>query len=333
MDEPNPPMNRLAAGARGLLQEALKTSWTLFRIMVPVLILVRLLQQAGAVEWLGDLLGPAMRLVGLPGSMGLVWATAMLVNLYAAIVVFASLAPEAPLTVAQVTVLASMMMVAHGLLVELRIAQKAGPRLRVMAVLRLAGAFALGWSLNQIYTRGGFLQATNTPIFPAMPRDLSWPAWVLGQATNLCLIFLIILSLLFLMKVLKRVGITALLTRLLGPVLRMLGMSKDAAPITIGGMTLGLTFGGGLIIREAQSGRLSRRDVFFSLALMSLCHSLIEDTILMTALGAHPSGILLGRITFSLVVVFLLVKLLGAVSEDLFDRFFVRAAGRKVSKG
>ena len=332
MDEANPLMNRLAAGARGLLREALGTSWTLFRIMVPVLIVVRLLQQVGAVEWLGSLLGPVMRLVGLPGSMGLVWATAMVVNLYTAMAVFASVAPQEPLTVAQVTVLASMMLVAHGLLVELRIAQKAGPRLRAMAVLRLAGAFALGWSLNQIYTRGGFLQATNKPLFTRPPADPSWATWAQSQATNLCLIFLIILSLLFLMKVLKRVGITALLTRLLGPVLRMLGMSKDAAPITIVGMTLGLTFGGGLIIREAQSGRLSKRDVFFSLALMSLCHSLIEDTILMTALGAHPSGILLGRITFSLVVVFLLVKLLGAVSEDLFDRFFVRAAGRKDSK-
>ena len=42
---------------------------------------------------LGEALSPIMRVVGLPGSMGLVWATGMLVNMYAAIVVFASLAP------------------------------------------------------------------------------------------------------------------------------------------------------------------------------------------------------------------------------------------------
>ncbi len=77
--------------------------------------------------------------------MGLVWATAMVTNLYGGIVVFASLAPEAHLTVAQITVLTTMMLVAHALPVELRIAQKAGSRLHAMAFLRIAGALTLGW--------------------------------------------------------------------------------------------------------------------------------------------------------------------------------------------
>ncbi len=324
-EPPSAPLERLADAARDLLREAARTYWTLVRVMVPVLIVVRLLQLVGVVEFLGRGLAPVMQLVGLPGSMGLVWATAMVVNLYTGMVVFASLAPANPLTVAQATVLCGMMLVAHGLLVELRIAQKAGPRIRAMAAIRLAGALLFGWLLHRFYTATGYCSGPSVLRFGAPALASSWWAWAAGLAKTLGAIFCIIVVLLTLLRVLDRVGLTDLLTKLLGPVLRLLGMGPNAAPVTIVGMTLGLTLGGGLIIQEARSGRLSKRDVFFSLALMSLCHSLIEDTMLMALLGAHWSGTLVGRLAFALLAVFILTKLAGAVSEDAFDRFLVRA--------
>ena len=65
--------------------------------------------------------------------------------------------------------------------------------------------------------------------------------------------------------------------------------------------------------------------MFYSLALMGLAHSLIEDTLLMMAMGAHWSGVLLGRILFALVAVFLLVKLMALVPDKTFDRLMFRA--------
>jgi hypothetical protein len=324
----NRPTSRLAASALALLREALKTSYDLFKIMVPISILVKLLQEVGVVEWLGVALGPVMGVVGLPGSMGLVWATAIVTGIYGGIAAFASLAPEAHLTVAQVTVLTTMMLIAHGLPIELQIAQKAGPRFSIMAILRLGGALMIGWGLYQVYVRGGFLQTPHVALSSASLWDWSppsqnpsWLAWAWGEAKSLLSISLIILALLFLTKLLERLGVTALLTQLLEPVLTALGISKAAAPITIVGMTLGLSFGGGLIIQEAQSGRLEKRDVFFSLALMSLCHSMIEDTLLMTVLGGHQSGILWGRLLFSFLTIFLLVKFLRNVPDETFNRF------------
>ncbi len=317
--------DRLRDKAARLLREALKASFDLFKILVPVSILARLLQQVGAVDWFGDLLAPAMRCVGLPGEMGLVWATAMVTNIYGAMVVFVALAPGLELTAAQASVLGAMILVAHGLPVELRIAQKAGPRFRVMVLLRVVGAIVLGLILHGIYSVGGFLQAPCKILLDPGPQDPGWAAWALGQARTLLAIFAIILTLLFLMKLLKRLGITNLLTRLLEPVLTALGMSRAAAPVTIIGMTLGLSYGGGLIIQESRSGRLGKRDVFFSLALMGLCHSLIEDTLLMMAIGAHHSAVLWGRLVFALVAVFLLVRLLRRVPGDKFDRYFLRA--------
>ncbi len=89
-----------------------------------------------------------MNFIGLPGPLGLVWATAMLTSLYGGIAVFAVLAPGLDLTVAQITVLCSAMLIAHSLPVELSVSKKAGANLIPIALLRLGGAVAYSFLLN-----------------------------------------------------------------------------------------------------------------------------------------------------------------------------------------
>lgn len=321
-EQREPPGKKLRSGAVALLHDAARTSWDLFKVMVPIIVATKILQELDVIKYFGYALEPVMGLVGLPGEMGLVWATAMLVNFYGGMAMFVSLAAETaqPLTTAQVTVLTTMILVAHALPLECRICQKAGARFRAILILRVAAALVLGWALHMAYSGWGLLEGASVMIWNPKTAD----PWVLAQAKNLLWIFAIILVLLLLLRVLKWLGVTDWLSRLLEPVLRALGMSRAAAPLTIIGMTMGLSYGGGLIIREAQSGRLGRRDVFFSLALMSLCHSLIEDTVIMMALGAHWSGVLAARFVFALLAIFLLVRTLGRVSDRAFDKYLCR---------
>ena len=307
-----------------LLRDALRTSGELFRIIVPVAVVTRLLELAGMIEPLGRVLSPVMELTGLPGELGLVWATTLVTNLYGGMVVYASLGPGLELTVAQVTVLTSMMLIAHALPVELRIAQKAGPRLRVMVVLRVFGAIGYGALIHRLYLWTSTLQQSTRALWTPPPPDPAWSGWLLGLCETLATIFLMILVLLALLRVLDALGVTAWLTRVLAPVLAWLGMQKEVAPVTIIGMTLGISYGGGLILREARTGTLGARDLFLSLALMGLCHSVIEDTLVMMVMGGHLSGILVGRILFSLLVVRLLVLILRRIPEESFERWVFR---------
>lgn len=309
------------------LRQAIKTSYALFRIIVPIAVGVRLLELTGVIELLGTLLAPAMALVGLPGSMGLVWATTLVTNIYGGMVVFAGVAPGAGLSVAQVTVLATMMLIAHAIPVEASIARQAGTSFRAMATLRILGALVAGALLNLAYTLTATLQQPNRALWNPPPRDPSWAGWALGEMRNLLYIFLIIFVLLILMRLLERFGIISGLTRILRPVLTLLGISERAAPLAIIGMTLGLTYGGGLIIQEARAGHLSRHDVFCALALLGICHSFIEDTLLMLVIGGHLSGTLLGRTLFALLLTWLVARLLRKLPEPLLNRwFFSRAA-------
>jgi len=310
-----------------LLVEAWKTTLILIKIVIPISIATKLMSDWGVIKYIGLALGPVMKCVGLPGSMGLVWATAMITNLYAAIIVFSSLASVEHLTVAQVTIIATMMLLAHALPIELRIAQKAGPRFRFMFLLRVFGALLVGLLLNQIYLRSGFLQTEYIALWNPGINDPSWKTWAIDQIRTILSVYGIILSLLFIVRLLTWLRITDLLTRILEPVLRMMGMSKDAAPITVIGMTMGIGYGGVLIIREAQSGALSKKDIFFSLSFMGLMHSMIEDTLLMILLGGHISGVLIFRFLFAMLVIFVMVRLMKRVSNKTFTRYFFRTSG------
>jgi len=87
-------------------------------------------------------------------------------------------------------------------------------------------------------------------------------------------------------------------------------------------MTLGIAYGGGLIIRESRAGRIPPRDIFFSLALMGLFHSVVEDTILMMLLGGSIWGFLVGRMIFAFILVWLMVRLFSLIPEQRFQKFF-----------
>jgi hypothetical protein len=321
---PAPPPARWTATLRDaawdVLAQSVRVCRELFVVMIPVVIGVKVLQELGAVPWLAWPLTPLMSLVGLPPEMGLVWATALLNNIYSAIIVFLTL--NTTLTQAQMTVLATLILVAHNMPVELGIARKSGARLRFQILSRFVGALILGMLLNAAYHASGTLEGPAVVLFahPQADADPSLWLWAVGEARKLMSIALIITALMAVMRLLTAVGAIGLLNRLLRPVLALIGIGPAASGITVAGLTLGVAYGGGLIINEAQSGRVDKRDVFFSLTLMGLCHSLIEDTLLMAMLGAHLSGILWARLVFALAATALLVKCSARLAPGLADR-------------
>ena len=305
--------------------DALKLSSDLFRIMVPVIITVKVLQEFDLIKYLAIPLGPVMRLVGLPPEMGLVWATAMLNNLYGAVIVFLSLVGDTPVTTAQATVLCTMMLVAHNLPVELKIAQISGPRIMFQAVSRSGSALLLGWLLHIVTSRMNLLG--HPAIFFVKPQisaavdDKNWMLWAAGELQNLVSIFFVILGLLLLMHVLEKLKIISAMNRLLRPVLGFMGIGPKASAVTVVGLTMGIAYGGGLIIHEARTGLIPKKDVFYSLTLMGLSHSLIEDTLLMMMIGGHLSGLIWARLVFSIIAVAFVVKVSKRLPRALSDRF------------
>jgi hypothetical protein len=266
-----------------------------------------------------------MQLVGLPDSMGLVWATTLITNIYGGMIIFVSMAAQEPLTIAQVTVLGGMMLLAHNLPVEVRIAQKTGVRIAFNLLLRIGGALLFGFLLHLIYSSGNWLQESNVLLWkPDAITDPSLPAWAWMQLKTLAQVFIVIAVLVAFLKLLKTTGFERILIFLLSPILRLLGLGNKTASITIIGMNLGLTYGGGLLIAEAKKGELSQREVFGAISLIAICHSLIEDTLLVMLLGADISGALYLRLVFAFIVIGVGIRLVGKLSDAVFYQYLGR---------
>ncbi|MFT7048237.1 MAG: hypothetical protein ACJAZE_000623 [Halioglobus sp.] len=304
-----------------LTSEIFLVSWTLYKVMIPTLIVVKALEEMGALVYLSWLLSPLMSLVGLPESMGIVWTATIMTNLYAGMLIFFDLAQSETLSVAQVTVLCTMMLIAHGLPIEARIAQRAGIKIAITLLVRIGGALLIGFILQHIYSTGGFLQEANNIAWEPGVIDTSLQAWVITQLKSLLIILAIIALLLSILKTLRLVGFDRLLEALLSPFLKLMGIGREATTLTVIGMTLGLAIGGGLLIREAEQGHVSRRDIFASLTMLALCHSLIEDTLLMMLLGAHVSGIFWGRLLFTLLTLALVTRWLNQRDDTFVDKW------------
>lgn len=296
--------------------------------MVPVMILVRIGMEFGLVDHLGTVLEPLMGLMGLPAATGLVLAVGLLVSTYAAVAVMISILPLVALSVADVTVLLSIVLIAHALPLEQSISRRAGISFIFSSGLRFVVGICYGIVLNLVYTTGGWLQEPMQlswlPYTPTL--DETWMQWGYSSATLLFTMFWIILALIVFLKLLELVKITDLLGWLLSPLLRIMGISKAATPITMVGVLLGLSYGGGLIIREAREGKLSSRDVVLSLSFMGICHGLIEDPLVMMAFGAHWSGALVGRFVFCVAAMTVIGRLIQMMPEDMFNRFLYRPA-------
>lgn len=299
-----------------VLKKSSKTTVMLLKILIPVSIIVKILEMYGLIEVIASYLSGAMGLMGLPGEFGLVWSTALLTNIYGGMVVFFNLVQSGAIfSVREVTILAVVVLVAHALPVEVGIARKAGVRVWFSVVTRIGCAFIFGAFLNFIFVTFNLYSSDATIFWTPEISDPSLLSWMVSQLRSYILIFVVISALMFIMETLKLLGIMSWLNKKLEPFLEMLGMSREVAPLGIVGLTLGLSYGGGLIIQEAKSGRLKKKDVVLGVSLMNLCHSLIEDSLLMISLGAALSGVFVARLFFAIVVVFLLARVL-AFSND-----------------
>lgn len=334
----------LKSTLKTIFKDTNRVNITLLKIMVPTLIVVALLDYFGFTKYVGEKIGPFLQLIGLPASAGLVWAATLFTNIYTGLAVFTTQQNEIVWTQAQVTILGTLMLVAHNFPIEVSVAKRAGCRIWFNILLRLGGALILCALLNIIFRHFNIFQNPaeikipqfeDSQILIQLSNILNYifqiqgvSRWVANQIINCIQIYFVIMALIAIIKFLRYVGIEKIISTILQPLFRLLRIKPTAISITIVGITLGLAYGGGLLIQEAESGKIEKEDVFASVSFLSLCHSQIEDTFLIMLMGAHLSGILFARLIFALLVVYIVMQLKLKVSAEFSDKFLVTNASK-----
>ncbi len=295
------PLNRTKAAAVRGLHAGVRTWWWLLRMMVPITLGVALLQWLGVIAALSGWLTPALSHIGLTAEGVLAFLTGSLASIYAAIGVMGTL----NLDYRSVTILAVMLLVAHNLIIESVIQQKAGfASAWVAAGLRVAMALGVAWAMNRLLPAdhaGTLLLEHRAAGEPTLVGTLY--EWALTNAKLLPLMLGIVVGLNVLQQLLREFDLIRYLTLPMGPVMRVLGLAQQSAFLWIVLNTLGLTYGASVMINEVQAGAIPPREARLLNAHAAMNHSMLEDTLLFVALGIPVVWLLVPRMILAIGVV------------------------------
>ncbi len=125
---------------------------------------------------------------------------------------------------------------------------------------------------------------------------------ILGSLNSVFTIAKIVIPLMIIIEILKDYNVLNKITKYFKPISKFFGISSNSTFPLVVGLTLGLSYGAGIIIDSAKAGELSKKDLYLVVIFLGACHAVFEDTLLFVALGAN-GWLLLG---FRLVVAILI---------------------------
>ena len=303
-----------------LTRSSLEITYELFVIMIPTLIIVKILDELGFVEILNKFFAPLMFLLGLPEAISLVFTTSMLTSPYAGLIVFSGLPADMPFTAAQASVLGLLILFTHSLPIEVIICRKAGVRARAMIFIRLGLGVLSCYLLNLFFQLTGYMNYPATILLPSLESAPDLLSWALSQLKGLGMIFIIIIALVILLDFLKYIGVERLIEKALKPFLNFLGVGEKASTIAVVGVTLGIGFGAGLLIKEVKTGKLHYKDVFGVLVLVGMLHSIIEDTAVVSLIGSNIIITLFLRAILTLCIVYIFMRLGANFTQEFWQK-------------
>jgi len=116
---------------------------------------------------------------------------------------------------------------------------------------------------------------------------------------------LVIIPLLIGIEWLKDMGWLLKLSSRFHGATRFLRLPGEAALGLLVGLFVGLVFGSGVIMQISEDVKMTRTQMNTMFVFIGICHAIVEETILFTAIGANGAVILLGRVLTALLLGFI----------------------------
>ena len=278
------------------LNTSLKSSILILKLILPLYILADILLYLGWLDYISFIFEPITTVLNLPSETALALAAGILLNIYAAIAFAAPLG----LSPYEWTILGVFLGVCHSMLIESAIMKKLGISYGYSFMLRVSVAFLaviplyfmpLDWFDNNIV-----LNSSKRIIYDSfflMFENSIYSALILSVE-----VIILIVSIIFVMDLIKT-------SKIVQEYQKKVSTSFSIAA----GLILGITYGAGILIAEAKSGALSKKDIFFIATFLMICHSIIEDTLLFVIFGANYWIMVVIRFILALVFSYLLVNI------------------------
>jgi spore maturation protein SpmB len=292
--------HRFLSCVKQALPVGLKTSIWLIKLTLPVSLAVLLLDYFGFLVILAKYTSPFFQLIGLPGVAAIVLITSIFTNIYTVVVVLTTLA----LPVRDGSILAVMCLISHGFLIETAILKKTGSSATRMLLLRIISSFIIGALLN--YILPGKV-SEEIYVYQNQHSNLSQALieWLPQIGATLLKIVILVNALLIVQRSFEEFGILKYLTKPLSPFMRLMGLPKESSFLWMVGNTVGLAYGSAIMLQKVEEGQLQRKECDLLNHHLSISHSQLEDPLLFLSLGYSIPVLIIPRVLFAIVVVWL----------------------------
>lgn len=290
---------RITACVKEVLPSTTKTCIWIIKITVAVSFAMMLLKYFQILPWISNAVSPVFRIFGLPGAAALAYVSGYFVNVYSCIAVMTTL----ELDWRAITILCTMVMCAHSMVLETAVLKKTGASGVRMVIVRTLCSFILGILLNLILPGSSDLSAmsADTGVRPEFLTAL-WE-WLLSALKLVLMMVAIIYSLNILQRLLREFGIMEKIAKVFRPLMSVFGLPSETVFLWIVANIIGLGYGAAAMLDELERGDIGKRDVLLLDSHICISHSNLEDLLLLTACGAVWWILLLSRWAMSIVLV------------------------------
>jgi spore maturation protein SpmB len=289
------------------LPRARRTAWWIIKTMIPLSFGVSLLQYFGLLKYFSEAVSPVFHFIGLSGNASIAFISSVFVNCYAPIAIISSL----NLDMRQITILGAMCVISHNMIFECAVQKKSGSNPYKIFIVRLIFSFLAAVLLNQILPDSASLGKIHfTDIYQTPKTFYDFLLnWGIKNGILVLRILLIIFSLMFLQNILKAFKIIDLMSKMMAPVMKLMGMSPKTSFLWLVGQIVGLAYGSGILIEELNKGEISQSEATRLNYHLAINHSQLEDPMLFAAIGASFFWVSLPRYIFSILFVWLIFGL------------------------
>ncbi len=290
--------DRLVSCVHSALPQGMKTAFWLLKLTIPISFAVFLLDFFGVLNVIAGWVAPLFKLIGLSGQASIVLITSFFTNIYSVIAVMTTLG----IGLREGTILAVMCLISHAMIVETAIQKRTGSTPWRMVAVRLSASFLAAVLLNFILPEETITETENVlhSVGDFVPALTGWLSAMLVTTVK---IIVLVNLLLILQKILNEFGVIKWILWPFKPLLKVMGLPSSTGFLWIVANTLGLGYGGAIMINESEEGRLTKEDADILNHHIAISHSQLEDPLLFVSIGYSYGILVWPRILLAIVFV------------------------------